>query len=78
MVALLLAAIGCLFFYSGWEGLASWAGSGSFAETLQWLGGETHYQQMARGVLDLRDLLFFGVITLLFLSLTYFRLKHDR
>lgn len=78
VVALLLAAIGCLFFYSGWEGLASWAGSGSFAETLQWLGGETHYQQMARGVLDLRDLLFFGVITLLFLSLTYFRLKHDR
>ena len=78
VVALLLAAIGCLFFYSGWGGLASWAGSGSFAETLQWLGGEAHYQQMARGVLDLRDLLFFGVITLLFLSLTYFRLKHDR
>lgn len=78
VVALLLAALGCLLFYSGWGALASWVGTGSFAENLEWLGAQTHYQQMARGVIDLRDLLFFAFVTLFFLTLTYLRLKHDR
>ena len=78
VLALLLSALACLVFYAGWNAFSDWAGSGVLAESLAWLGAQTHYQQMARGVIDLRDLLFFFLITLLFLTLTYFRLKHDR
>ena len=78
VLALLLSALACLIFYTGFTAFSSWAGPGSFAESLAWLGAQTHYQQMARGIIDLRDLLFFSLITLLFLALTYLRLKNDR
>ncbi len=42
------------------------------------LGILGHFQNVARGVIDLRDVLYFAAVTAAFLSLTYFSLMRER
>jgi ABC-2 type transport system permease protein len=42
---------------------------------VQWIGINSHYQSISRGVLDTRDLVYFISITLLFLWLTKTKLE---
>ena len=50
----------------------------SAASTLQWLSFDYHFQSMARGVIDLRDVLFFFSVTLVALTASFRALESRR
>jgi ABC-2 type transport system permease protein len=73
IVAFLLAVFLCFFFYFGFDGIAMYLPS--IENFISNLGMNSHFKSMSRGVIDTRDLLYFVSITILFLSLTVFKLK---
>lgn len=73
IVAFILSVFLCFFFYFAFEGLATYLpGLENFISAL---GMDNHFKSMSRGVIDTRDILYFASITILFLSLTVFKLK---
>ena len=73
IVAFLLAVFLCFFFYFGFDGIATYLPS--IENFISNLGMNSHFKSMSRGVIDTRDLLYFVSSTILFLSLTVFKLK---
>jgi ABC-2 type transport system permease protein len=73
IVAFIIAVFMCFFLYFGFEGLATI--SPAFSNFISALGMQNHYKSMSRGVIDTRDVLYFGSATVLFLSLTVYNLK---
>jgi len=73
IVAFLLAVFLCFFFYFGFDGIATYLPS--IENFVSNLGMNSHFKSMSRGVIDTRDLMYFVSITILFLSLTVFKLK---
>lgn len=73
IVAFILSVFLCFFFYFAFDGLAAYLPlSENFIAAL---GMSSHFKSMSRGVLDTRDILYFVSVTILFLSLTVFKLK---
>jgi ABC-2 type transport system permease protein len=73
IVAFIISVFLCFFFYFGFEGLSTIAkGIEGF---VSYLGMDSHFRSMSRGVLDTRDILYFVSISVLFLSLTVYKLK---
>lgn len=73
IVAFILSVFICFIFYFGFEGIAAYTeGTGSF---IAMLGMDYHFRSMSRGVIDTRDVIYFLSITILFLSLTVYKLK---
>jgi ABC-2 type transport system permease protein len=75
IVAFILSLILCFFFYSGFEFIASFAGSAGVNRVLSHLGISTHYSSMSRGVIDSRDVIYFLSLSALFIFLTRFLLE---
>jgi ABC-2 type transport system permease protein len=73
IVAFIIAVFLCFFFYFGFESLATTVPA--FSNFISTLGMQNHYKSMSRGVIDTRDILYFGSATVLFLSLTVYNLK---
>jgi ABC-2 type transport system permease protein len=73
IVAFIIAVFLCFFFYFGFESLATIVPA--FSNFISALGMQNHYKSMSRGVIDTRDILYFGSATVLFLSLTVYNLK---
>lgn len=73
IVAFILSVLFCFVFYFGFDGISTYAGE--FDLIVSSLGMDYHFKSMSRGVLDTRDILYFISITVLFLSLTAFKLK---
>lgn len=71
IVAFIVAVFLCFALYYGFEGFAS----SSF--DISNLGMKAHFDSVARGVLDTRDLIYFLSITILFIVLTVFKLKTE-
>lgn len=73
IVAFIVSVFFCFVFYFGFEGIAGFVGemSGLVAA----LGMDYHFKSMSRGVLDTRDIIYFLTITIIFLSLTVYKLK---
>ncbi len=71
IVAFIISVFLCFMWYYGFEGLASF----SSAFDLSYLGLKAHFDSIARGVIDTRDLLYFLSMTILFLGLTVFKLR---
>jgi len=73
IVAFILSVFLCFILYFGFEGLSSFAGSmDTFVASL---GMDHHFRSISRGVIDTRDIIYFVSITVLFLSLTVYKLK---
>ncbi|MEZ4826835.1 MAG: ABC transporter permease subunit [Bacteroidia bacterium] len=73
IVAFLLALVTGIFFH--WIfGLFSSVTSGGFASTLNYLSASTHFSSITRGVIDSRDVIYFGSLTLLSLVLAEIQL----
>ena len=71
IVAFIIAVFLCFFMYYGFEGI-----SGIIpALEVTNLGMQSHFNSVARGVLDTRDLVYFMSVTLFFLVLTFLKLK---
>jgi ABC-2 type transport system permease protein len=73
IVAFIISVFVCFFFYFGFEGLASM--TPTFSTIISTLGMQDHFKSMGRGVIDTRDILYFVSLTVLFLSLTVYKLK---
>lgn len=73
IVGFILAVFLCFLFYFGFEGLATTFPS--IENLISKLGMDNHFKSMSRGVLDTRDMLYFVSLSVLFLSLTVFKLK---
>lgn len=73
IVAFIVSVFLCFAFYYGFEGLSGMAGNlNNFVSSL---GMDYHFKSMSRGVIDTRDIIYFVSITVLFLSLTVYKLK---
>lgn len=70
IVAFLLAVFLCFFLFTGFDFLASYQAVGALEGPLKALGIQEHYVSMSRGVIDLRDVVYFGGVITIFLLLT--------
>jgi len=75
IVSFLVSLMICFAGYFGFSALAASIANGTLALFVSGLGMEAHFERMGRGILDTRDLLYFGSITYLFLFLTVHQLK---
>lgn len=73
IVAFIVSVFFCFAFYFGFEGIAGFAGK--MSGLVSAFGMDYHFKSMSRGVLDTRDIIYFISITVLFLSLTVYKLK---
>ncbi|TFG75192.1 MAG: gliding motility-associated ABC transporter permease subunit GldF [Flavobacteriales bacterium] len=75
IVAFLLGMVCCFALYYGFEGIASLFDEGESSVFAQNLGMKAHFENIARGVLDSRDLVYFISMAAFFLFLTVIQLK---
>jgi ABC-2 type transport system permease protein len=73
IVAFIVSVFLCFVFYFAFEGLSGFAGS--FSTVVASFGMDYHFKSMSRGVIDTRDVIYFLSITVVFLSLTVYKLK---
>ena len=75
IVAFILAAVVSFIFYSGFEALASVPYLGSWDSLLVSLGIDFHYRSVSRGVIDIRDVVYFLGLMAVFMGLTRLKLS---
>ena len=75
IISFVVALILSFFFYYGFEVIASFFTSGQSIQLLETVGIHAHYKSMSRGVIDSRDLIYFVVLTILFISGTVKKIK---
>lgn len=76
IVAFVIAIFLCFFMYYGFEGLSEYNILGNFHP--ESLGMQYHYTSISRGVLDVRDVLYFLSITAFFILLTIPMVRHRK
>lgn len=70
VVAFLIAVVICFSLFLGFELLTSFSAVGGLEGPLKSIGIQQHYVSMSRGVIDLRDVLYFLGVIAIFLLLT--------
>lgn len=70
IISLLISLILCLFFYSGFGMIADIGGSEGFSFFIQQFGIEEHYYSISRGIIDTRDIVYYGCLIGGFMLLT--------
>jgi ABC-2 type transport system permease protein len=73
IVAFLISLSICFFCYFGFESISQIVPS--FQSQISSFGMLNHFKSIGRGVIDTRDVIYFVSITVLFLSLTVYKLK---
>jgi len=73
IVAFIVAVFICFALYFGFDGLSSV----SSAFDLSHFGMKAHFNSIARGVIDTRDVIYFLSVTFLFLVFTFLKLKEE-
>jgi len=68
----------CFVLFYAFESLASYNLLGGADYYVQKIGIYTHYQQLLKGIIDTRDLIYFLVLTGLFLVLTNYNLERKK
>ncbi|MBU3024474.1 gliding motility-associated ABC transporter permease subunit GldF [Zobellia galactanivorans] len=76
IVAFITGLVLCFILYYGFEGLATIIDTSETVVFVQKLGMKHHFESIARGVLDTRDLVYFVSLTAFFLFLTVEKLKN--
>jgi ABC-2 type transport system permease protein len=77
IVAFILAAILCYFFYEGLSQLAQ-IFSGATAYYINYLSLSYHYDSLSKGVIDSRNIIFFVSFSLVFILVTEWFLEKKR
>lgn len=75
IIAFLVGILLCFLAFNGFDAVSSLFSDGESQQWVQNLGAKSHFESIARGVIDTRDLVYFISMTLLFLYLTFQRLK---
>ncbi|HUH35655.1 MAG TPA: ABC transporter permease subunit [Moheibacter sp.] len=68
----------CFLLLYAFEGLASYNLLGTADYFVQKMGMYVHYQQLLKGIMDTRDLVYFLVVILVFLGATHWRLSKKK
>ena len=76
IISFITGAVLCFVIYYGFEGLSTLFQDGEVALTIQRLGAKHHFEGIARGVIDIRNLIYFATLTLFFLYLSVIQLKY--
>lgn len=76
IIAFVIGLSTCFIFYAGFDFIASVPDLYTYESHIKYLGISNHYSSMSRGVLDTRDIIWFGVTTYLFLYLS--KVKIDK
>ena len=75
IVSFLLAIVISLFIYSGFDAIASLGIFSDFKYFLVQMGISEHYSSMSRGVIDTRDIVYFGCLSSLFIIATRIKIQ---
>jgi ABC-2 type transport system permease protein len=75
IIAFLVGILVCFLIFNGFNAIATLFSDGETQQTVQSLGAKAHFDSIARGVIDTRDLVYFISLTLVFLYRTFQRLK---
>ncbi|WP_222983960.1 gliding motility-associated ABC transporter permease subunit GldF [Flagellimonas meishanensis] len=75
IVAFLVGILCCFLLYYGFDAVSTLFANGNSQQMIQAMGARSHFDSIARGVIDTRDLVYFASITLFFLFLTHQRLN---
>ncbi|MEO9511088.1 MAG: gliding motility-associated ABC transporter permease subunit GldF [Flavobacteriaceae bacterium] len=75
IVSFILGVLVCFLLFNGFDATSSLFSNGETQQFVQGLGAKSHFESIAQGILDTRDLIYFISLTLLFLYLTFLRLK---
>jgi ABC-2 type transport system permease protein len=70
IVSFLVAAMLCVFMYTGFSSIASFELLGAADSFILNLGMQAHYNSLSRGLIDSRDVVYFAAIIIIFLLLT--------
>lgn len=70
IVSFILAMVLSFVFYLGFDFIGSSGTPYLLEQILSWISINNHYQSVSRGVIDMRDMIYFVGVTLLFLYLT--------
>ena len=70
IVAFLIAVLLCFLVYVGFDLVADFSAFGAWEGPLKNLGIQQHYTSMSRGVVDLRDVLYFTGLDAIFIMAT--------
>jgi ABC-2 type transport system permease protein len=75
IVSLMLSITLCIFFYLGFDWIASFGTSNTTAFIIKQFGIQEHYNSISRGLLDTRDLIYYLVLIVFFLALSELKLS---
>jgi ABC-2 type transport system permease protein len=75
IIAFLVGILLCFIIFNGFDAASSLFPNGDTQQLIQAMGAQSHFESIARGVIDTRDLVYFISLTLLFWYLTFERLK---
>lgn len=78
MMAFILSAAACAVFYWGFDALARLPLFGRFDLQTASLGLRYHYRSLSRGVIDVRDVVYYSVLAAIFFGLTVLRIARQR
>ena len=75
IIAFIIGLVGCFLMFYGFDLLASLLSNGIAANVIEWFGMNSHYESMSEGVIDLRDLVYFISVSILFVLLSIQSMK---
>jgi ABC-2 type transport system permease protein len=75
IVAFIVSAVLCFFVYTGFDGLASMAPLKSVGAFIVSLGINEHYKSLSRGVINIRDIVYFVVVSAMFTGAARLKLQ---
>ncbi|WP_422859686.1 gliding motility-associated ABC transporter permease subunit GldF [Flagellimonas sp. S174] len=75
IVAFIIGILLCFLLFNGFDAISTLFSNGDTQLQIQRLGARAHFESIARGIIDTRDLIYFISISFLFLYLTYARLS---
>ncbi|WP_318344766.1 gliding motility-associated ABC transporter permease subunit GldF [Flagellimonas baculiformis] len=75
IIAFIVGILLCFLIFNGFDAVSSLFANGETQQMVQGFGARSHFDSIARGVMDTRDLVYFISLTALFLYLTFQRLK---
>ncbi|MDR1886796.1 MAG: gliding motility-associated ABC transporter permease subunit GldF [Prevotellaceae bacterium] len=75
IVAFIVSAVLCFFAYAGFDGLASMATLKSVNAFIISMGINEHYKSLSRGVIDIRDIMYFVIVSAVFAGAARLKLQ---
>ena len=78
IVSFILAVILSFVFYLGFDFVASSGIPYLLEQIISWISINNHYMSISRGVIDLRDIIYFGGMTLIFLQFSTYTIRKSK